>query len=303
MKQSGGENGKPWMGPLPASSGCDCQICRPEPSYDPEDRRSIDTILEHGWQVIVISDEADCSSPEHAHDGHEHPDPVLPFAYTVGLGHRAGHPELLMSGLDRQLMHRAINGVARRVMDGRRLLPGDALEGVLGTVPVVLERVADDALSETVLWSGWFHRRKPEALVIVWPSTSGLFPWQPGAPDVLDALQPRHWREPMEHTGGVAVVPEWVFPVPPDRMAFTCAHVLENGEAILRVLRETDDQRGEDWCILCGAAEHATDDLRIVHISHLVRSAPSLVDVGGLELDHGASRDDVDSPWRTFRLD
>ena len=86
-------------------------------------------------------------------------------------------------------------------------------------------------------------------------------------------------------------------------MAFTCAHVLENGEAILRVLRETDDERGEDWCILCGADEHATDDLRVVHISHLVRSAPSLVDVSGLALDHGASRQDVDSPWLTFRLD
>ena len=90
-------------------------------------------------------------------------------------------------------MHRMLNGLAQRVMSGRSLTPGDVLEDVLAGVPVVLEEVREEALAETVAWSGWFHRRKPEALAIVWPTTSGLFPWQPGAPAILDTAQPPGW--------------------------------------------------------------------------------------------------------------
>lgn len=32
----------PWMGPLPAAPGCDCHVCRPDESYDEQDRRVTD---------------------------------------------------------------------------------------------------------------------------------------------------------------------------------------------------------------------------------------------------------------------
>lgn len=157
------------MGPIPAAPGCDCHVCRTDDSYDEQDRRVIDTVLKQGWQVMMVAEGAGCDDPEH----HEHPsaddDGGPAFAYTIGLGHRAGHPELLMSGLDPHLMHRCLNGVARRIMDGLRLEPGDALEDVLAGEPVAVERVTDLALAETVTWSGWFHRRKPQALALVWP--------------------------------------------------------------------------------------------------------------------------------------
>jgi hypothetical protein len=291
------------MGPLPASAGCDCHICRPEDSYDARDRSTIDTVLEHGWQVTLVSADVACTDPaHHGQEGHEDDGTGPAFAYTVGLGHRCGHPELLMSGLEHPVMHRALNDVARRVMNGRRLAPGDVLEGVLAGVPVVVEHVADEALGETVTWSGWFHRSRPEALVIVWPSTSGLFAWQPGAPDVLDERQPRAWREPIVHTGGVGADPEWAFPVPPDQLAFSCTHVVDDGRDILWAARQADEERGEDWSIHCGAFGHDTEDMRVVHLSHLVRAAPSLRDLSGLGLDEEAERPDVDTAWTTTRL-
>jgi hypothetical protein len=291
------------MGPLPASPGCDCHICRPEDAYDARDRRAVDTVLEHGWQVTLVSADVACTDPaHHGQEGH-HDDAAGPaFAYTVGLGHRCGHPELLMSGLDPAVMHRALNDVARRVMNGRRLAPGDVLEGVLAGVPVVVERVADDALAATVTWSGWFHRRRPEALVVVWPSTSGLFAWQPGAPEVLDERQPRAWREPIAHSGSVGADPGWAFPVPPDQLAFSCTHVVDDGRDVLWAARQADEERGEDWSVHCGASGHDTDDMRVVHLAHLVRAAPSLRELSGLGLDEEAERPDVDTAWTTTRL-
>jgi hypothetical protein len=293
---------KHWMGPLPAAPGCDCHICRPDASYNELDRRTIDTVLEHGWQVILVSADVSCSDPEHDHSAVDHGEPGPAFAYTVGLGHRFRHPELLMSGLDHQVMHRALNDVARRIMNGRRLRPGDALEDVLAGVPVAVEQVADEGLRETVTWSGWFHRRKPEALAIVWPDKNGVFGWQPGAPEILEELQPRGWRVPIEHTGGLATDPAWDFPVPPDHKAFSCTHVVDDGEAVLWAARESDPTRGEGWSIHCGAAGHETEDMRIVHLAHLVRSAPSLRQISNLRIDEEALRPDADSAWATGPL-
>jgi hypothetical protein len=292
----------PWMGPLPAVAGCTCQICAPEPTYDEIDRQCIDTVLRFGWQVMSVSDGGECAHPDHGQPDHNHPEPGPAFAYTIGLGHRCGHPELLMSGLDQGVMHRALNDVARRIMDGHRLLPGDVLEGVLAGVPVVLEEIAESALAETVTWSGWFHRRKPDALVIVWPSTSGLFAWQPGAPAILDERQPRTWRVPIVHVGGAAVDPSWPFPVPPDVRVFSCTHVVDEGEAVLWVARESDPARGEDWSLHCGAAAHDTADMRVVHLAHIVRSAPGVRDVSSLGLDQEAFRTGPNTPWTTAPL-
>lgn len=287
----------PGMGPLPAVSGCDCQICRPDPAYDAADRNAIDTVLRHGWQVTLVSSSHACEHPDHHEDDdlHEHDGPD--FAYTVGLGHRAGHPEFLMAGLDPSVMHRALNEVAGRVLTGHRFRAGDVVENVLGRVPVVLEQVSDQALGETVTWSGWFHRREPEALMIVWPTTSGIFAWQPGAPPVLDELQPPAWRVPFVHTGGVAADPPWPFPVPPDRLAFSCTHVVDEGAPVLWVARQTDSSRGEDWSLHCGEEGHPAEDIRLLHLAHLVRAAPSVRELSDLGLNEEAGRADPDETW------
>ena len=187
-------------------------------------------------------------------------------------------------------------------MSGRRIGPGDALEHVLAGVPVAIEEVADDGLRDTVTWFGWFHRRKPAALAVVWPDRNGVLAWQPGAPDLLDELQPARWRVPVEHTGGLAIDPAWDFPVPPDHKAFSCTHVVDEGEAVLRAARQPDENRGEDWSVHCGAGGHETADLRVVHLAHLVRSAPSLRAISDLGMDEEAWRPDPDSDWETARL-
>lgn len=294
------------MGPLPAVDGCDCQICRPEESYDEWDRRTIDTVLAHGWQVVLVAEDSGCTCcddpdhHDHADQGDTETGPA--FAYTVGLRHRVGHPELLMSGLDHRVMHRALNRVAQRVLSGRRLAPGDVMEDVLAGVPVAVEQVTETALRETVTWSGWFHRRKPEALAIVWPDRSGVFAWQPGGAAVLDELQPPGWRLPIAHGGALAADPAWTFPVPPDHRVFTCSHVVDDGEAVLWAAREPDETRGEDWTMHCGGTDHEIDDMRVVHVAHLVRSAPSLRDISDLDLDEEALRDDPDSTWVRTRI-
>lgn len=42
--------------------------------------------------------------------------------------------------------------------------------------------------------------------------------------------------------------------------------------------------------------------MRVVHLAHLVRSAPSLRRIADLALDEEAWRDDPDSPWKRAEL-
>ena len=286
------------MGPLPRAAGCDCHVCRPEPPYEPSDRAAIDTVLRHGWQVVVVgSGRCDCCDDEGSDPASDGDAPA--FAYTVGLSHRAGHPELAMSGLNADLMHGALNALAQRVLAGRTLAAGDVVEDVLGRVPVALAEASAYALDEVVTLSGWFHRRRPEALVVVWPSTSAVFAWQPGAPAVLDELQPVTWREPIAQVGTLARDPEWSFPVGPAARVLSCTHLVDEGGAILWVARESDSSRGEDWSLHCGAAGHKDDEVAVIHLAHLVRGAPSVRELATLPLDWEAERPDVDSPWAT----
>jgi hypothetical protein len=71
---------------------------------------------------------------------------------------------------------------------------------------------------------------------------------------------------------------------------------------VLGAARERDAERGEDWSIHCGATGHATDDMRIVHLAHLVRSSPSLRQISDLGLDVEAWRTDPDADWETAPL-
>lgn len=284
--------------PRPAGARpCDCHACRPDEHYDDLDRHIVDGVHRHGWSVMSVGGGGPCDC---ADDGcvavDDEPGPA--FAYTIGLAHSADHPELLMSGLDHGLMKRCLDDVAARVVAGRRFASGDLLEGVLAGVPVLLEQVSDHALHDTVIWSGWFHRRRPAALAVVWPDRRGVFAWQPGAPAVLDEEQPREWRVRSPRTGAAAVEPPWPFALPPEHEVVACTHVAERGDAVLRVWRGADGGRAADhWIFDCGDPDHQLDEMAPVHLAHLVRGAPGIRGVADLAPGSDARRTDADAPW------
>ena len=63
------------------------------------------TMLEHGWAVSYVESDRN------------------PLAYTVGL-HDCGLPELLITGVSAQRATRLLNIVAKDMMGGRTLTPG-----------------------------------------------------------------------------------------------------------------------------------------------------------------------------------
>lgn len=279
-----------------ARPGCDCLLCRHDPDLSAADRKGVEDVREHRVHVVWVSDRADCDCG-HEHEQTDEPD----FAYTAGLWHHRGHPDLLISGIPRaEVMHSALNDLARRVVEeGERLEPGRTYEEVLGGVSVTVEE-ATGLGREQAAWSSWFHRRDVPVLLVVWPDLDGVFAWQ-GADPVLDELQPPAWRVPGPRAGALAAQPSWPFPVPRDTLAIACRHVADGELPITWVQRDTDERRGEDWCLGCGA-EHETSELVTWHLHHAVARCPSLREVADLPLDHAAERADGVSPWTRLPL-
>ena len=271
------------MGPLPARADCTCRICRPGELEDDLERGCVETVLEHGWQVMLIG------------AGDQDDEPA--FAYTVGLGHRRDHPELVVSGLSGELMHRVLNEVAARVMSGRSYPPGTPVEDALSRVPLLVESLSEEGHEQTVTWARWFHRSATPAVQLVWPDTSGRFAWQDGAPQTLDERQPRRWRTASVRTGAFAPAPDWPFPVPHDQLALVCTHVSQRGDLVRFVARESHAERGEDWSIHCGKSRHKTKQIELVHLEHVLRATPSLRTLDDLALDETAWREGPDDPW------
>ncbi|HEY6794082.1 MAG TPA: hypothetical protein VI248_05320 [Kineosporiaceae bacterium] len=142
-------------------------------------------------------------------------------------------------------------------------------------------------------------RRPTDAVQLVWTDLDGIWPWQPGAHELARDRQPESWRVPSSRTGALARDPDWVMPAPADKMVFSCAH-LQDGATVAYVFRERDERRGEDWQVLCDR-EHAhlpAKDVRLVHLSHLVRAAPSLRELPDLMLGECAIRSHPWEPWR-----
>ena len=249
--------------------------------------------------VVLVSDAYPCTCEGHEEHDHE-PSDEPDFAYTVGLWHHRRHPELLISGLPRaEVMHRALNELAGVVMAGQVLGPGQLWEDVLGGVPVTLEELTPEARARTVTWSSWFHRRDVPALQVVWPDLEGVFAWQGAHPSVAEG-QPESWRVQGPREGALAPEPTWPFPVPDDRLAFTCKHVVEGEAPALYAQRDRDDERGEDWSVSCGVEHPDKSDLVLAHLRHLVVRSPGLREVADLPLDHFAERPDARSAWQVW---
>ena len=227
------------------------------------EQRCAHDVASHGRHVVAVAGDPD-------------------FAYTVGLPHHLDHPELLLSGLPVELMQSVLEEVSRRVLEGYRLVPGQLVEGALARVPLVVDELLP---SDRLSWSTWFHGREVPALQLLWPSGTGDFVWDSPA-------QPAAWRVPVQRGE-----PEWTLPATPGQPVYVCTHVAEDGEPVMRVVRDAQ----EEWQVLCDADHY--DDTRAVvwHLSHVAKTSPTLLAVD-LPLGWTAWRDAPWLPWQTARL-
>ena len=113
------------------------------------------TMLERGWAVQYVESDR------------------TPFGYTVGL-HDCGLTELLITGVSAQRAERLLNTVARDMMGGTVLSPGQKVAIRSGPLVEIVEVANPDAHME---WAVAFGGPEVRALQLVWADRRGRWPW------------------------------------------------------------------------------------------------------------------------------
>ena len=151
----------------------------PHLSDDPKERAGEDKCLadiaQYGLHVMKVMGD------------HEWPE----FTYSVGLYHTFGLPEIIILGLRGDLAHAVLNELADRARRGERYQVGDMLDGLLEGFAVTLRPVRDEHIEPHFGWARWFYDGQPfPALQLVWPTTSGVWPWEARASTEFRHKQP-----------------------------------------------------------------------------------------------------------------
>jgi hypothetical protein len=148
---------------------------KPSVTEDDRERKVVSDIEEFGWHVALIMEDDDGPS----------------FAYSIGLFQNFGHPEMIIIGLDVDVLHGMINIIGAEVRQGRRYADGDSASGVLEGFVVRFQVVARGHYHEHLGYARWFYKGDDfPVLQCLWPDRQGRFPADPGFPDSLRPRQP-----------------------------------------------------------------------------------------------------------------
>ncbi|MCC7420215.1 MAG: DUF4262 domain-containing protein [Planctomycetaceae bacterium] len=149
----------------------------PEPC-DAGDEKLLSDVREHGWHVLKIPED----------------DEGPAFAYSVGLQWSFRHPEVVVFGLDLDLMHQMINMIGERIRNGDSFRDRDEAGDVLEGFNVTFRQVAARYHRAYFGYALWLAQSDTlSVLQVAWPDRQHRYPWDADFPQELAARQPVFW--------------------------------------------------------------------------------------------------------------
>ena len=106
------------------------------------------------------------------------------FGYSIGIYERTGSPELVVTGLDSKLAASIINNYNSRIRSGETFEPEHKYADFLEGFDVMFRPVAKDHFYDYFGWCRWYYSGNNfKVYQLIWPSTSGSWPWDETATD------------------------------------------------------------------------------------------------------------------------
>jgi hypothetical protein len=105
------------------------------------------------------------------------------FSYSIGIEKCTGQPELIVTGLKKELAQWIINEYNSRVKAGEVFKPDTFYKGFIEGFDVTLKYVAQKYYQEYLGWGKWLYGNNSfKVLQLIYPSASGVWPWEENAP-------------------------------------------------------------------------------------------------------------------------
>jgi hypothetical protein len=136
---------------------------------DKSEQRIVDDIARVGWHVLGVL------------AGENQP----PFAYSIGMMPTLGHPEIVLFGLDHKLAATIINIMGKEIRGGRFFREPGLYEGLIERFACKIRPVSKSSHKSYLGYALWHEHHigqagKLEAVQLLWPDKTGLFPDEPG---------------------------------------------------------------------------------------------------------------------------
>ncbi len=223
-------------------------------------------IIEHGFHIACI--DTDGYSPA--------------FAYTIGLNASYQHPEIIVFGLQLNVLNAILRDMATRVKEGERFESHRSYTDVLEGYDVQFLEVDKQNVSDHLGFAGWYYGGHFEfpVLQMIWPDKESNWPWE-------EAFNPNFlYSQPLLDRN-------MSFKFREDRnlRVYTTKHFSE-GKPILYVFHDEDGEwqfhteyepQPEDGIVLC--------------LHHIIDKDPTINALFQLNVGESAYREDEKSSW------
>jgi hypothetical protein len=142
------------------------------------DAKLLHDIQRVGWHVIKVF----------AREAKERPY----WAFSIGLFHSFGHPEVVLFGLPLDRCMTLVNVIGREVQAGKRYRHGEEYADILQEpYKCAFRHVPRARYRDYVGYALWFYENDAFPLLqCFWPDKKGRFPWDDGCDDYVRDAQP-----------------------------------------------------------------------------------------------------------------
>src|SRR5438128_1624775 len=141
---------------------------------DAGEKKALDDIAKYGCHIIQVMAEGD----------------LPPFSYSVGIQQSLGKPEAIIIGLKEPVAKFVINEYNSRLKGGESFEVGNFYSGFIEGFDCYLETVHTKHFREYLGWDIWLYKGTNfAAMQFVYPTTSGVWPWEAAASERF-----KHWQ-------------------------------------------------------------------------------------------------------------
>ncbi len=117
------------------------------------------------------------------------------FTYSVGIQQCTGQPEVIITGLEKDMAHFMVNEYNSRIKDGERFEADQFYDEFLEGFQVTFKEVDKKHYEEYFVSGLWLYKGNNfRALHMIWPSMDGIWPWEKKASKDYRWFLPRLYK-------------------------------------------------------------------------------------------------------------
>lgn len=156
-----------------------------------DDEKVVSDVAEYGWHVVKIPDNGETPG----------------WAFSIGLYKNFNHPEIVIFGLDDELMHFVINSVGEDVRRGKSFAVDGMYPDLIDAYTCTFKPVSQAWYHDFLGYANWFYQGENyPALQCIWPDKNNLFPWDPEFNPNWVWAQPLLFHDDAESARAVALL-------------------------------------------------------------------------------------------------